>query len=519
MELMKRWLFHVRTSGRLAFLLRLAMMLPSSLLSLWWARALLHAMGPNSYGLFVAFQGVLGLAALGDLGMGGALLVRTSRLLANNQMSELQLLHATARSLYLGFAVGGLTLVILFSPWLPALFRFMETPASGSLATLFVAGGLYAFFVFLSGYYQTTLYAVGTVSWPVLPPVLVFHLGSAFQLICALHHAPLWLQMVPSVVLAAGCLLLYRQMMRASHVDLAGPFPLQLEPACVKALLQSSFWAYLFSISFCIYTATDRLMVNAGFGASRVTPYVLNFRLCDVALMLIIGVAFVAMPGVVARILNPDERQKIEGRIAAEKIRKIQTFLGCVASIFYLTVNDVFVRWWFGANTAVPLNLQAAFAFTLLLTAASDNAIQLWGRLSESGLRNGSIAAILSALVNLGLSYAAMSVGWIAGIAWATWVARAFFALFAIRAVCTEFQIPSRRWLVSVFIAPTIMLAASFFLIKWISPHMASQWLVLAGSNLVLIGLSFFLCGLRPSLFREELAALQSLIRGPREKG
>ena len=262
---MKRWLLHVRTSGRIAFILRLVILVPSSLLTFWWARALLHAMGPNNYGLLMAFQGVLGLVGLGDLGMGGALVIRTSFLLANNQISELQMLHATARSLFLGIAVGGFMLIVCFSPWLPALFRLMETPASGSLAALFVAGGLYALFGLMAAYYQTSLYAVGTVSWTVLPPVLVFHLGSAFQLICALHHAPLWVQMLPSVVLTAGCLLLYRQMVCASHPDLAGPFPLRLESTYVKTLLKSSFWAYLFSISYYIYTATDRVMVIAWF--------------------------------------------------------------------------------------------------------------------------------------------------------------------------------------------------------------------------------------------------------------
>jgi len=509
---MKRWLLHVRTSGRLAFLLRMAIIGPSSLLSLWWARALLHAMGPNNYGLFMAFQGVLSLAALGDFGMGGALQIRTMRLLAHDQTSELQLLHATARFLFLGLATTGLILFLCFSPWLPLFFHFVETPASGSLTALFIAGGLYAFFVFLSGYYQTTLYAVGTVSWPVLPPTLVFHLGSAFQLLCALNHAPLWLQMLPSVVLAAGCLFLYRQMVHVSHPYLGGPLPLRLVPAYAKTLLQSSFWAYLFTVSYSIYTATDRLMVNAGFGASQVTPYLLNYKLCDMALMLIIGIGFVGLPKIVTNILSPEPERKKMGRAGAEKLRKIQTFLGCAAGIVYLTVNNVFVYWWFGPHVVVPLSLQLAFAFTLLLVVSSETAIQFWGRLSETGLRNAAVTAILSSLVNLGLSYVAMSVGWIAGIAWATWLARAFLAWFAIRAVCAEFQISNFHWLSNVFLIPTIGLLASFFFIDWLMPHTAIQWFLLAGGNLVILLLCFFLCGLRPSLFREEIRAFLHLL-------
>jgi len=200
------------------------------------------------------------------------------------------------------------------------------------------------------------------------------------------------------------------------------------------------------------------------------------------------------------------------GRAAAEKLRKIQTFLGCATAISYLTVNDIFVRWWFGPNITVPLNLQMAFAFTLLLIVSSESAIQLWGRLSETGLRDAAVAAIISGLINLGLSFVAVSAGWIAGIAWATWVARAFFALFAIRAVCAEFQLSARTWLGNVFLIPTIGLLASFLLIKSMEPHKAEQWLILIGSNLIILLLCFFLCGLRPSLFREEIAAFQNLL-------
>jgi len=510
---MKSWLLRIRTSGRLAFLLRLVVMFPSALLSLWWARALLHAMGANNYGLFMTFQGVIGLAALGDLGMGGALVIRTSRLLANNQIDELHRLHATARVLFLGFAAVGFTLIIFSSPWLPSLFRFVETPASGSLSALFIAGGFYALFVFLSGYYQTTLYAIGTVSWPVLPPILVFHLGSAFQLLCAIYYAPLWLQLVPTVVLAAGCLLLYRQMVHATHPDLSGPFPLKFEPSYSKALLQSSFWAYLLSISYYIYITTDRLMVNAGFGASEVTPYLLNFKLSDLALTIIMGIGYVSLPKVAVRILSPDSGEKREGCASAEKLRKIQIFLGCAAGIFYLTVNDAFIRWWFGTDTAVSLNLQMAFAFTLVVIVSTDVTIQLWIRLSEASLQKAAIAAIVCALINLGLSYVAMSVGWIAGVAWATWVARAIFGLLAMRVVCPAFQLSSGNWLKDVFLIPMSGLLISFFLIKWISPHTMTQWLVLIGSDLVILLLIFFLCGLRPSLFREEVGAFRSLLK------
>lgn len=509
---MKRWLLQIRTSGRIAFLLRLAVMFPSMLLSLWWARALVHVMGANNYGLFMAFQGVMSLVGLGDMGIGGALLVRTSRLLAHKQTAELHQLHSTARALFLGLASFGLILVLVFSPWLPDLFRLIQTPASGSLSTLFIIGGFYAFFGLLTGYYTTTLYAVGTVSWTVLPPILVFHLGSAFQLLCALFHGPLWLQMVPSLVLTVGCLFLYRRMVRMSHPDLTGPLPLKFDPACARILLHSSFWAYLFSISSCIYIATDRLMVNAGFGASQLTPYLLNYKLCDIALALIINIGFVVMPNVIAGILSPEPDRKKEGIEKAEKVRRVQTFLGCAASIFYLVVNDVFVRWWFGANAAVSLDLQLAFAFTLLLTAASESAIQLWGRLNEAGLQKAAIAAIVSAIINLELSYVAMSIGWIAGIAWATWIARGIFALLAIRAVCGEFQISPRGWLGNVFLVPSIMLVSSFLLIRWISPHTTSQELVLVGSNLALLLLGFFLCGLRPGLFHEEIAALRKLL-------
>ena len=324
--------------------------------------------------------------------------------------------------------------------------------------------------------------------------------------------------MTPSVILAAGCLILYYQMVRASHPDLCGPLPLKFVPSYVKALLHTSFWAYLFCISYVIYTTTDRLMVNAGFGASQVTSYQLNYKLCEMTLPIIIGVGFVFLPKIVIRIVSPEQKEKLIGRAMAEKLRKLQTFLGCAVSITYLAVNTLFVRWWFGPQASASFDLQAAFAFTLLLSVSSESAIQLWGRISESALQKASTTVVLSALVNLGLSYVAMKIGWIEGIAWATWIARAFFAAFAIRAVSAEFEIPVWRWLANVFLVPTILLAISICLKELISPQTALEWIVLAVCNLILLVISFFICGLRPSLFREELIALKDVLRVSGEK-
>src|SRR5262245_38950084 len=146
------WLARNRTSSRLGLLLQVSTRVLTSILALFWTRALLHLMGPTIYGLFMSFQSIAALGGLGDFGMGGAIGVRTGQYLGTGEHERLDAFLASARMLFLSLALVGLVLFVGLSPWLPAIFGFQEHAGSGSLPALFAVGGLSVALLVLNSY-------------------------------------------------------------------------------------------------------------------------------------------------------------------------------------------------------------------------------------------------------------------------------------------------------------------------------------------------------------------------------
>src|SRR5436190_15644723 len=224
------WLVSNRTSVRLAFILRIVGMGAGSLLSLWWTRLLLRAMGDDLNGLFLSFAAVTRLGGLGDLGISGAIALKAGQMLGRGEDKQLQHLLASARTLFLALAVALFLAFALPSPWLPAWLHFQSVPGAGSLPWLFVWGGVSVALVVLAGYFHSLNYAHGTVTWPVLPTILIGQVMAPFgHWLLARAQAPLWLQNVPYV---AGTLLLGLlawRMLKWSHPWLGSLLPLSFD--------------------------------------------------------------------------------------------------------------------------------------------------------------------------------------------------------------------------------------------------------------------------------------------------
>ena len=73
------WLRERRNSARLAYVLALGTRVLSSLMGLIWTRLLVGAMGKELNGVYLAFQKVITLGGLGDLGMGAAVAIRAGQ--------------------------------------------------------------------------------------------------------------------------------------------------------------------------------------------------------------------------------------------------------------------------------------------------------------------------------------------------------------------------------------------------------------------------------------------------------
>ena len=173
------WLKRNRTSVRVAFILRMVSMGVGSVFGLVWYRLLLGAMGDPLMGLFQNFQTVARLGNLGDFGITQSLSLKAGTMLGQGNDTGLRRLLASARTLFLILAcVLGVVFVGL-TPWLPRWLKF-EVPGAGSMTWLFVYGGTSLAAFIISGYFASLNYAHGTVTWPILPTMLLVQLLAPF---------------------------------------------------------------------------------------------------------------------------------------------------------------------------------------------------------------------------------------------------------------------------------------------------------------------------------------------------
>src|SRR3954470_4409302 len=134
------WWRENRTSARAAFALRALAMVVGAGLGLLWMRILLHALGPEKYGTYLSFLAYLGIATAGELGMGAAVAIRTTQLLASGELDELRRVHGTARRAFALVASVFGVVALVAAAWLPAWLGFTATAETGPLVPLFALG-------------------------------------------------------------------------------------------------------------------------------------------------------------------------------------------------------------------------------------------------------------------------------------------------------------------------------------------------------------------------------------------
>lgn len=477
-----------RTSARLAFTLRTAVMLLTAVSSLFWARALIRVMGNELYGLFLTFIAIAQLGGLGDLGISGAVGMRILHHLARGEDSDGQRLLANARGVFLALALTFAVTFVVLSPWLPAFFHFATVPRAGSLGMLFALGGLGIGLVIINGYFQSLNYAHGNVVWPILPSFIFMQAGFVLQWALARVGAPLWMQYGAGLGVSGCSVVLAWAMLRASHPWLGRLRPVRVNWVEARHLAGTSFWVYLCALGNLIYTTTDQILVNAGFGSSLVPAYRFNYKLPEFAVTLLVSASFVTLPAIVLRLLNGDESQRGHGLSGVDRLQKLEVFGACAASIGYLGINDSFIGLWQGAEFHVPLALQVAFALNLTVTIAGNTGVQLLGRLDPKAVRIAGLTIGGTGLLNLGLSFCAMKFGSLLGIAIATVIAQTVATLVMGHSVCRLLRLPWLPWVWRSWLLPVGALALAVLLRAVVAPTDGANALILASADAALLG-------------------------------
>jgi O-antigen/teichoic acid export membrane protein len=503
------WLIRNRASARLAFILRLATMIVGTLSSLVWTRLIIHALGSELYGLFISFTNFINFGGLTELGMGGAVGLRTAQYLGAGRIDELKVWLANARAVFLLLAVGAASTCLILAPVLPGWLRFTPLPGAGSLPVLFGVGAFGLFLMVIISYFNNLNYACGTLTWPILPQFVFLQATFLAQWLLATKHAPLYLIYLPTVIITLINLALAVLFLRVSHRELAGFRPLRFHPPTMLSLFSITGWVFLCTMGNVIYVTTDRLLINAGFGPGRVTTYQLNYKLCELAVPTLAMFSFLIMPKLTRLIAGTNESDRTQAVSSFLKLNRIQTFLGCIAALGYLLVNDLFIRVWIGGEQQAPLLWQFAFASNLAVTVSGDAAIQVAGRCGSRGIRAAGLAIGGTALLNLTLSYISMMWGSIAGIALATVFAQALLVFILGKFTLGYLLIPRGPFFIKSLLFPLGIVTAFYAVRLHFQITSPVLWLAYFAAFFIVarvLGINFDLLKEEAQLFRRSFS-------------
>ncbi len=519
-----QWLQAQRSSTRLSFLLQILCRVGSALLGLLWARLLLISMGKSLNGLFLNFQSITTLGTLGDLGMGGLVNIRVSRLLGQQDEAALKNFLAGARGIFLAVAALALAAFWMISPWLFKTLQFDQNPQTGFLPMLSLVGGAAIALVVLNSYINNLNYGAANLVWPVVPSLLILQLGILGHWLLARQHVVLWVQYVPYVLASILIQVTGWWYLKCSHPSLATVMPLRFNWKQFVDLSENSVWIYLDNVGAGIWVATDAFLITARFGPEIIPAYKYNFKLCELALFVLNSACLAALPKIALWLASPDPAKREHGIAEILRLNKFQTFLGCSAALAYLIINDGFMHLWMrGQHLQVPLLWQTAFAGVLAITGAGlmPNYVAL--RCGDRGIRVTGIVALFCALLNFGLSFLAMELSpvlgmkfSIFGIALATVIAASVKFLYLGRFCARELEISwwkliMKNWLLALGITCFAVL------VRWALPQTGAINIAL----LVLIQLSAFLviarmAGVGLKDLREEKRIFQAIFQTER---
>jgi len=508
------WLQRNRTSVRLAFILRLITMAAGTVLSLLWYRLLLRTMGDPLYGLFLSFFAVSRLGGLGDLGISGAVGIKAGMMLGKEENDALRRLLASARSIFLFLALLTLAGFALLSPWLPHWLHFREVEGAGPLPLLFIWAGVTSATMILAGYFNNLNYANGTVTWPILPPLITGQLLAPlihWQL--AQWHEPLWVQNLPYVAMALFSGGFAWLMLKWSHPWMGELRPLRFDLSLWKLLAVTSGWVYLCSICNAIYFNTDCLVINAGFGPELVPVYQANYKPCSLVVVLILSASFVSLPKITRWISSVNETDRRRVVTEAHRLNMVQILLGIGAALGYLALNNWFICFWLGPAYQCPFIWQVAFACNLAITTGGDAGIQIVSRCGDNGIKKMGLTAGATALLNLALAVLFMKCGTITGITFAAVISQSILSVVLGYFTCRHLGLSAARWTAKSWLLPVGIVTAGAGIKMALPGHTGWSAAGLAAGYLVLMVVAARLAGVTKEMLQSEFQTVRGMFK------
>jgi O-antigen/teichoic acid export membrane protein len=275
---------------------------------------------------------------------------------------------------------------------------------------------------------------------------------------------------------------------------------------------------YLVSVGTVIYFTTDRLVIGAYIGTGEIPRYQANYKICELALTLILTAAFVGLPKLSQWIASAEPADRKRLMVEVNRLNVFEIVLGCGAVLGYLAFNNIFVGLWLDKAHQAPLALQVAFACNLAVSVGGNAGIQLSVRSGDTGLKYAGLAVAGTGLLNLALSILSMKLVpfygvnfGITGVAMATVIAQSISSLCLGGVTCRYLGLSVGRWAARCWLLPIgfTLLAAG---LKRLLPGDSLMHLgLLSACYLGVFLLVCRLAGMNQEIVRSELNQLRGL--------
>jgi len=469
-------------------------------------------MGPQLYGLFISFQALISLGTLGDLGLGGSVNIEANRMLGARKFDDLRNFLRAAQTVFFILALAIAVSITVLAPCLSRTLGFTDKLGNTALPLFFV-GAFIVGVTILANFTSGLSNACSNLTWPILPNLLALQVALAMHLCLAKAGSALWIQFLPYACLAIVTLILPWLFTKYSHPELAGFGLIRVGWSTAWRLISQSFWVYLWTFGFLVYTTTDRLVINRFFGPEQTSRYYLNYKPCELAVFTLAGLTFFSLNKIIQWYWSPDLPEQRRAVNETLRLQNVSIFLASLVSLAYLAFNDIFIYLWLGPGNGVALALQAVFAANLAVTISGDTGTKIAGQISQRGTVFAGLMVATTGLINLLLSLLAAKAGLILGIAAATLVAQAFFGITTGCFTASHLGVSKIAWVIKTTALPTILLGVAFLVRSYLIPVTWFDGLLLSLAFFALLLGVAFLLRIDRGIFIEEWRIFRSMVR------
>jgi O-antigen/teichoic acid export membrane protein len=387
-----------------------------------------------------------------------------------------------------------------------------SAPGSGPLFPLFAAGAVAVGVLVLLSYVNNLNYGCGTITWPVVPIFLLLQCTLFAHWMLARHGFPLSVQYLPYVITAVLNLFLGWFYLHSSFPSLGRILPLVFKWRIAASLFEKSFWMYLSNLGNLVYIGTSSVVIQAWFGSGKVPLYRYNYKVCELAVFMILSASFVVVPKFTQWLADPSPGAREKVLTNLRRLNQFQTLAGCVGALGYLAINDFFMTHWLGADMRAPLLWQAAFALNLAVTTSGDAATQAASRCGSNGIRVTGIVIAMTSLVNIVLSITAARLGRMGGVALAAGVAQSLLSLGLGLYVCRYLRITWLPWALRTLLLPAAVVCIAAALRMYLPLDSMRHVLLLGGAYAALALFMALVLGINAQFIREEMSFVRSFL-------